>query len=418
MQRLLLSIVLSLFISWVEAQPGNSVAIGKIDSIDSKKLHEKRAIWIHVPESAKSDPKKKYPVVYLLDAEWNFASTASTISFLSSVNGNNFWPEAILVGIVNTNRKRDLTPTHVVGGLWIDNATSSVSGGGETFMAFIEQELIPHIDSTYPTTPYRILVGHSLGGLMVINALLHHKTLFKGYIAIDPSMWWDNQRLLQEVEGALKATSYSGISLFLAMAHTQPGEMDTLRLQNDTTSGTLHPRSILKLANYLMAKRQNGLQASFKYYDQDTHSSVPLIATYDALHFLFKDYPLTLKDSYYSDPTFDFTSFLKAHFENLTSEYGMTDANGKTLLPPEALVNNLAYYLFNEKKQFDRAEALFAMNLKNYPESFLAYNFLGDLYKAKGDKSRAVASYKKSLSIKETSEVRIKLEKAEQMVIH
>jgi predicted alpha/beta superfamily hydrolase len=418
MQRLLLSVVLSVFVSWVEAQPGNSVAIDKIDTFDSKKLNEKRTIWIHVPESAKKDPKKKYPVVYLLDAEWNFASVASTFSFLSSVNGNNFWPEAIIVGIVNTNRKRDLTPTHVVDGLWIDSAMASVSGGGETFMAFIEKELIPHIDSVYPTTQYRILVGHSLGGLMVINALLHHQNLFKGYIAIDPSMWWDNQRVLQEVEGTLKATAYSGQSLFLAMAHTQPGEMDTLSLRKDTTSGTLHSRSILKLANYLMAKSPNGLQASFRYYDQDTHSSVPLIATYDALHFIFKDYPLVIKDRYYLDPKFDFTSFLRTHFENLTSEYGMTDANGKTLLPPEDLVNNLAYYLFNEKKQFARAEELFAMNLKNYPESFLAYQFLGDLYKAKGDKSRAVVSYKKSLSIKETSEARIKLEKVEQMGAH
>lgn len=418
MQKPLLTVIVSVFISWANAQQGNSVTIGKTDTVYSKMLNEKRLIRIHVPESAKKDPKKKYPVVYLLDAEWNFASVASTISFLSSVNGNNFWPEAILVGIVNTHRKRDLTPTHVAGGLWIDSRTADVSGGGETFMAFIENELIPHIDSTYPTTPYRSLIGHSLGGLMVINALLHHKNLFKGYIAIDPSMWWDNQKLLQQVEGTLKTTSYSDISVFLAMAHTQPGEMDTLSLQKDTTSSTLHSRSILKLADYLTAKRPNGLHASFRYYDQETHSSVPLIATYDALHFLFRDYPLVLKDRYYLDPTFDFPSFLRKHFENLTSEYGLTDANGKTLLPPEAVVNNLAYYLFNEKKQFERAEALFAMNLKNYPESFLAYSFLGDLYKAKGDKSQAVASYNKSLSIKETSETRIKLEKAEQMVSH
>jgi len=418
MRRLLLTITFSIFLSWIEAQPSNPLVVGKCDSIVSKKLNEKRTIWIHVPESATVDPKKKFPVVYLLDAERNFASAESTISFLSSVRGNNFWPEMILVGIVNTNRTRDLTPTHVVSGLFVDSAMGSNSGGGEAFMAFIEQELIPHIDSSYPTTRYRILIGHSFGGLMVINTLLHHKNLFNGYIAIDPSMWWDNQRLLKEAEAALQAASYTGLSLFLAMAHTQPGEMDTLSLKKDSTSGTIHPRSILNLANYMMANPQNGLQSSFKYYDQETHSSVPLIATYDALHFIFKDYPLVISDRYYSDPTFNFASFLRIHFENLTAKYGMTDNNGKTLLPPEDVVNNLAYYLFNEKKQFERAEDLFAMNLKNHPESFFAYEFLGDLYKAKGDKIRAVASYKKSLSIKERPEARLKLEKLERVVIH
>ena len=81
MQKMLLPVILSIFINCTKAQQGNSVAIGKIDSIDSKKLNEKRTIWIHVPESAEKDSKKKYPVVYLFDAEWNFASVASTISF-------------------------------------------------------------------------------------------------------------------------------------------------------------------------------------------------------------------------------------------------------------------------------------------------------------------------------------------------
>ncbi|HLX93541.1 MAG TPA: alpha/beta hydrolase-fold protein, partial [Puia sp.] len=364
---LLLAFNFSISIIRIEAQTPNALLIGKIESIDSHKLNEKRTIWIHVPESSKIDPKKKFPVVYLFDAERNFSSVESTISFLSSENGNNFWPELILVGLVNTNRTRDLTPTHVFSGLFVDSVTASVSGGGENLMSFIEQELIPHIDSAYPTTGYRILIGHSLGGLMVINAFQHHKSLFRGYVAIDPSMWWDNQKLLKEVEGTFNRTSYSGISLFLAMAHTQPGDMDTMTVKKDTTSGTIHARSILLLANCMMATGQNGLQVNFKYYDNDTHGSVPLIATYDALHFIFKEYPLVIRDEYYQDDNFSFTKFLISHYEDLASRYDITDNKGKALLPPETVVNNLAYYLFNEKKQFDRAEEMFAMNIKNYP---------------------------------------------------
>ena len=91
---------------------------------------------------------------------------------LSSVNGNTVCPKMIVVGIPNTNRMRDLTPTTPEGEqFYIDSSASTNSGGGEKFISFIEKELIPHIESNYPTQPYRMLIGHSLGGLMVMHAL-------------------------------------------------------------------------------------------------------------------------------------------------------------------------------------------------------------------------------------------------------
>ena len=96
------------------------------------------------------------------------------------------WPDIIVVGIPNTDRSIDLTPTHVV-----DAPDDSTSGGGENFISFIEKELMPFIDNKYPTEPYKILAGHSSGGLEVMQAFAHHTNLFNSYIAIDPSIWWD-----------------------------------------------------------------------------------------------------------------------------------------------------------------------------------------------------------------------------------
>ena len=414
MKILILIGFLSLSLTSLTAQQNNSVVIGAIDSIHSQILNEQRIIWVHVPESARANvqPKKKYPVIYLLDGDKNFTSVVGMIDLLSSVNGNNFWPEMIVVGILNTDRKRDLTPTRVTGGLWIDSATARSSGGGEAFMTFIEKELIPHIDSLYPTIPYRMLIGHSLGGLTVINTLVHHKNLFNSYVAIDPSMWWDQQRLLGETGSAMRSGSYAGTALFLGMAHTQPPGMDTVMVQLDSTDGTLHPRSILRLARYIKGNSQNGLEGDFKYYDEETHASVPLMATYDALHFIFKDYQLQLQDSCFSDPAFRLALFLKAHFEVISSKYGITSEDGRTLLPPEDLVNNLGFYVLG-KRQFEKAEDMFKMNIKNYPAGFGAYSYLGDLYAARGDKGKAITSYKKSLSLKETAETRKKLEELE-----
>ena len=141
---------------------------------------------------------QRYPVVYLLDGDAHFYSVAGMIHQLSEVNGNTLFPEMIVVGIPNTDRMRDLTPTHSPTGYTGDSTGVGSSGGGEIFMSFIEKELIPYIDSLYPTAPYKVFIGHSLGGLTVINALLHHTRLFNSYIAIDPSMWWQNQLLLKQ----------------------------------------------------------------------------------------------------------------------------------------------------------------------------------------------------------------------------
>jgi uncharacterized protein len=403
----LICLFLSIFLPFVTAQQNNSLAIGSVDSIYSGILREQRKIWVHLPPSAGLDKKKKYPVVYLLDGEKNFAIVVSMIDYLSSVWGNNVCPEMIVVGIPNTNRKRDLTPTRVTGGLWIDSVTAANSGGGEAFMSFIEKELITHIDSVYPSMQYRMLIGHSLGGITVINTLMHHTKLFRSYIAIDPSMWWDQQKLLNEAAGTMKTNSYDSATIFLAMANTLPVGMDTTTIQHDTTSGTIHSRGILQLARYMKGNKK-GLRASFKYYDDESHTTSPLPAAYDGLHFIFKDYTLRYPANSFTDSTFPLASFLKQHYAVLSSEYLMLNEDGSALLPPEDVVNNAGYFMMSQK-QFTKAEELFMMNIQNYPSDVLAYRYLGDLYATKGDTNKAVANYKKALSLKDDLETKKKL---------
>jgi len=399
---------LSIFQCFVAAQQNNPLVIGAADSIHSGILHEERKIWVHLPATAGVDKKRKYPVVYLLDGEKNFASVVGMIDFLSSVYANNICPEMIVVGIPNTNRIRDLTPTKVTGSLWIDSFMAANSGGGEAFMSFIEKELVPHIDSVYPSMQYRMLIGHSLGGITVINTFMHHTKLFRSYIAIDPSMWWDQQKLLHEAAGAMKTNSYDGATIFLAMANTLPQGMDTTTIQHDTTDGTLHPRGILQLARY-MPGNKNGLRASFKYYNDESHTTSPLPATYDGLHFIFKDYTLKYPANSFTDSTFQLASFLKEHYAILSAEYGMTKEDGSNLLPPEDVVNNAGFFMMSQK-QFSKAEDLFKMNIQNYPDGPVAYRYLGDLYAAKGDNMKAIDSYKKSLLLKEEIVTRKKLD--------
>jgi uncharacterized protein len=391
-------------VALAHAQNDNKIVIGTIDSVHSKILNEQRKIWVSVPKQGLSIfAPRKYPVVYLLDGDAHFQSVTGMLQQLSSVNGNTVVPEMIVVGIPNTDRTRDLTPTHT--DLGPDGKVTPVgksSGGGEKFTAFIKNELIPHIDSLYPTAPYRMFIGHSLGGLMVMNTLINHPEMFNSYIAIDPSMWWDNQKLLKRADSVLQQRNYDGKTLFLAVANTMAKGMDTMKVIKDTAGSTMHIRSNLQLAKMLQKHKNNHLAWNWKYYNEDTHGSVPLIAEYDALHYFFKQTALQLPTSP-EDTAFFTAAYVKQHYENVSKQMGYK------MLPPEELVNTLAYQ-FMSMNMMDKAQSFFQLNIDNYPQSFNVFDSMGDLFKAKGDKKKAIEFYTKALAIRDFPDTRKKIE--------
>lgn len=160
----------------------NAIVIGSVDSVTSAVLKEKRKLWVSVPDGGTTSvyAPQRYPVLYLLDGDTWFASTTGVLQRLSGPLS--VCPEMIVVGIPNTNRTRDLNPsTSTTDTEMLPAAVLKTSGGGENFTAFLEKELIPYIDAHYPTTAHRTLIGHSLGGLLVMNTLVHHPSLFDNY---------------------------------------------------------------------------------------------------------------------------------------------------------------------------------------------------------------------------------------------
>lgn len=399
---------LLMFASFGFAQNRNDIQIGTIDSISSKVLNEERKIWVHLPRSAQNTgfAKQKYPVVYLLDGDAHFSSVVGIIEQLSEINGNTICPEMIVVGITNTNRNRDLTPTHSSIDLpFVPKGLSEQSGGGEKFVEFIEKELIPYIDSKYPTAPYRTLIGHSFGGLTVMNILTNHTHLFNSYISIDPSMWWDHQKFLAETEKKLSSKKLSNISLFMAAANTMDDNMNIVKVRRDTTAFTKHIRSILDLNDFLNKNKKSDLNYKYEYYNEDNHGSVPLIATYDGLRFIFKFNQLKLSVS--DQVNFNKTVFTKIekHFDNVSKHFGYK------VSIPENTVNAYAYQSLG-KKDMEFAGYLFKLNVANYPQSPNVYDSLGDFYEANGDTKNAISSYEKVLVLDNNfPETKGKLEK-------
>jgi predicted alpha/beta superfamily hydrolase len=140
---------------------------------------------------------------------------------------------------------------------------------------------MPHIDSAYQTAPYKILIGHSFGGLMVMDVLTNHTKLFNAYIAIDPSMWYNHQQFLAATEQKIAEKKYDGIRLFVGIANTMPDGMTLDKMKKDTSSDTRHIRSIFAMDEFIKEHAQNNLTYASKYYSNDNHGSVPLASEYD-----------------------------------------------------------------------------------------------------------------------------------------
>jgi predicted alpha/beta superfamily hydrolase len=388
----------------------NHIIMGNVDSVYSKSLNEKRKIWVYVPAGANNAvfSQRHYPVVYLLDGDAHFPSVTGMIQQLSEVNGNSICPDMIVVGIPNTDRTRDLTPSNSLTDPTGKTAPFfKTSGGGEKFTTFIEKELMPHIDSIYPTAPYKVLIGHSFGGLTAMNILINHTNMFNAYVVIDPSMWWDKKKLLNQSREVLKQQIFEGKSVFLGIANTMAAGMDTLQVRKDTTGNSAHIRSILELADIFKSNPANGLNFKYKYYNDDNHGSVPLIAEYDALHFLFgfnKFPPDDFAKLYDPNDKSDPVAIINAHFENVSKHLGYK------VLPPEDMINGLGYFYLQSGKA-DKAYAIFAMNIQNYPQSFNVYDSMGDYYDAKKDKEKTIEYYTKALKLKENPDTRGKLNK-------
>ena len=191
--------------------------------INSAVLGEERTILVRVPPGYQTN-KLRYPVLYMTDGNAHIGHTSSTVEFLAR---NGRMSEMIVVGIQNTDRTRDLSPTHVkttvAGG--DSQLQFPTSGGGDKFLKFIETELIPEIEKNYRTQPYRILAGHSLGGLFAIHAMYTRPELFNSYVAVSPALHWDNQVAVKRAEDFFKARKEFQGALFMSLGH-EPGPIE------------------------------------------------------------------------------------------------------------------------------------------------------------------------------------------------
>ncbi|WP_224490935.1 alpha/beta hydrolase [Robertkochia flava] len=232
-------------------------------------LNEDRVCLVSLPDSYDdtSEEGRDYPVLILLDGAVHFKTAIGVTHFMSSPRaGNHLMPETIIVAIESPDREKDLTVTK------IKTARPNTMGGGKDFLKFIQDELIPYIDTNYRTTSHRTLAGHSLGGLLTINAYMDKGSLFDSYLAVDPSLWWDEQLTGTKVDTISPASFQK--KLYIATAN-----------QGEAKEGRNKKRHDL-FFSLLQEKSAGEARVKLEYFEEENHRSVPLPALYYGLKYL------------------------------------------------------------------------------------------------------------------------------------
>jgi predicted alpha/beta superfamily hydrolase len=397
MKHLLYLCFFTFIVQGVLAQSQPDFTLGFADSIKSTILNEQRSLFIYTPYANKKiqpSTEETYPVLYVLDGENHFRSVVALVERLV---GSGVCPSMMVVGIPNTNRTRDLTPTASEG----NSDGLKNTGGGEKFISFLEKELMPYIESSYPTAPYKILMGHSLGGLMVMHTLVHHTDLFNAYVPIDAAVWWDDHKILKEAKLAFEKNNYENKTLFLAIANRMEKGIDTTAVQKDSSEKTELIRYNLELIHHLNQHPKNKLRFHYAYYEKESHSTVAFIAAYDALRFLF-DYYEFPKYANYTAENPQLKTLIVAHYTTISKQMGYK------VLPDPSLVNNFGYRALSQK-HYSLAKELFEMNVLNFPEDANLLDSVGDYYNTVGDTKNAIVWFQKTLAKKEIPETRAKL---------
>jgi predicted alpha/beta superfamily hydrolase len=356
-----------------------AINIGVVDSVRSATLDEYRPYLVYTPPdyTDTTSAPQDYPVLYLLDGDSHFHSMSGLVHILGTgVNGTMAIPGMIVVAIPNTDRTRDLTPTHSTrGNDGRPVAGQENSGGNAAFFTFLQDELIPHIESRFRTVPYRVLVGHSFGGITAINALYTIPEAFDAYVAIDPSLWWDDETLLRQAKDYFSSARLDGKALYVAQANT---------IRPDDTSADAHFFAITRFDTVMRAYDRSGIRYAFRYYADDDHGSVPMIAEYDALRFIFADYRVPM-NRVIADP-----DYLTEHFETASERLG------QTFRPSESLVRLYAQGMLG----YDTPKAIAFGEIwaELYPETSRAFEFLGDAWAAEGEIEKARDYYQDALA--------------------
>jgi predicted alpha/beta superfamily hydrolase len=346
------------------------VVLGTKYTIHSGILGDDRSFIVNLPEGYESTALR-YPVLYLLDAEYFYYQAHGALQFLSGCgyNNNRPVPQMILVAVLDGERDRDFTPTHapVQGQLRFPT-----SGGAAAYLEHVAKELRPFIDANFRTSG-SILAGWSLGGLFAFYTFLEKPELFAAYIAISPSLWWNNQELL----GWAKDRIPDGTEFPQRLVITQ-GALEGGAGIGSSVKGGIVPLLEEKEATGWVYVEIPGV----------SHNYTPYKALYEGLQAAFPNFAV---------PANELTEGLvavKEHYAKVSAMYGYT------VNVPEDVYGALVRGWLNSHDP-EEILPITAEWTGTYPWSAIAWYFHGQMYQLLNDADKARACFQKAVALEQ-----------------
>jgi predicted alpha/beta superfamily hydrolase len=368
---IILTAIPGTLISQVSTQ---DIKLGEKVVIKSAVLDEDRTILIGFPKDYPTS-EEKYPVLYILDGEFFFQPAIGAVNFLSECSYiiNNPLPQMIIVGIVNVDRNRDYTPTYAPNQL--GRLYYPTSGKADIFTEFLSAELIPYIDSEYRTQPYRILAGWSFGGLFTIHTFFEDPELFSAYLAISPSLWWDQDMYVAKTDSILSNRQLLTRKLTVTIGALEGGDIGRavrdgfIPLMKDRL-GTDYPFSVVEIPD-------------------EGHSFVPYKAIYEGLASLYSDWRMPFE---VINEGFE---AVEIFHKNLSGKYGYE------INISEWAYMNLINSLLSDKN-YTEAKNVLNKYMSDHPNSSWAQFYLGRIYERMNDFKSAKTYYQKAIDVEKS----------------
>ena len=344
-----------------------AIEIGYKYKLESKILNETRHINVYLPHSYNSTTHTQYPVIYLMDGDYNFHYITGLIDQLAVISER--IPEMIVIGLSDKGRDSYMsycTPY---------DKKNNPDGKSALFLEYLLKEVKPYVNSKYKTSDYDVLVGQSIAGLFTINTLIQNPKSFENYIAISPALWWNDFKAEKDLETFFKENKGIDKRLFLSIGNEKG--MGVLGFQNKIDINTF--------SNTYYKKEPLGLDYEFNIFKEENHNSVGLVSIKTALEKMFENFELP-DETLTKINTFE-------EYEGHLAEYQKRIGSGFQL-PKRQFKYVLKSIYQKDKGSFDKIEQLI---IDNYQASLGDYyKYAGNLYLKDGDTAKAEKFLQKS----------------------
>lgn len=376
--------ILLLITEMTYPQNSDDLVIAKKIKINSTVLGEERTIYISTP-SGYDNSKDSYQVLYVIDG------VTGVIGLVNYLSDYGICPQLIIVSINETNSLRDMFPSNPKYSRgtqptksWYNRKEENELrvqrpgekiGEADKFLSFIETELFPYVEKNYRTVPYRICCGHSKGGLCVTHAFLSHTGMFNAYIALNPSLYWDDGLIMKTAEEKLAGLDFKRKLFYFDIG------------------GNEIPSTIGDAFTFAQTIRTNAssdLRWKLDFLPNEGHGSGTAMGIINAMKFIYDGW------------VFDTNKIKTDGFSAIDSFYKcQSDKFGYEITYDAGLLNSYGWGYVRSGKP-EEAIKVFKENVRRFPDSPDTYNFLGEGYLAAGNVEMAIKSYEKAVELATT----------------